>query len=148
MPFWLAHEHLSVTSAWVSLLMIISISNHGSCKSSINAVFSLACFSGETQRRGESHAGKINVMKDVELYRRSRSSNSIILKQVNASVAGKKKKTIRWWSYVNFHLMQFCLVMIMRFIFGDDWNNTPCWSRFAEESMFYGRFTLLYVFNL
>ena len=51
---------------------------------------------GKVSRRGESHAGKIDVMKDLELYGTRRSPNSIILKQVNASVAGKKKKTIRW----------------------------------------------------
>ena len=29
-------------------------------------------------------------------------------------------------SVVNFHCMQMSLVMSMRFIFGDDWNDAPC----------------------
>ena len=55
----------------------------------------------------------------------------IILEQVNTSVVEKKGKKI--WKvrlYVNFHCMQTSLVMIMRFIFSDDWNDALCWSSF------------------
>ena len=70
-----------------------------------------------------------------------RSTKSDILEQVNTSVVEKKKKKIRWWGCVNFHCMQMRPVMILRSIFGDNWNYAlllKLWSRFAEK-----RFLLL-----
>ena len=43
----------------------------------------------------------------------------------------------------DFYCMQMSLVMSRRFIFGDDWNDAPCWSRFAENDLkrlFYRRY--------
>ena len=42
--------------------------------------------------------------------------------------SGSKKRIILdeeklWWGYVSFHCIQISLVMSMRFIFGDDWND-------------------------
>ena len=31
--------------------------------------------------------------------------------------------------------MQISIVMSMRFIFGDDWNDAPCSARFAENDL-------------
>ena len=51
----------------------------------------------------------------------------------------KKKKNnlrlakLRWSGSVNFYCMQTSLVMCMWFVFGDDWNDVLCWSRFAEH---------------
>ena len=90
---------------------------------------------GHVSRPDESHAGKINA-KDVEVFRNGsvyefyRLKALIILEQANTSVVEKKRKKFRRWGYVNFHCMQMSLVMIMRIIFGDDWNDALCWSSF------------------
>ena len=36
-----------------------------------------------------------------------------------------------------FYCMQMSLVMSMRFIFGDDWNNAKCLSRFSAMQNFF-----------
>ena len=36
----------------------------------------------------------------------------------------------------DFYCMQIRLVMSMRFIFGDDWNNAKCLSRFSAKAKF------------
>ena len=38
-------------------------------------------------------------------------------------------EAINWSGVVNFHGMKMSLVMSMRFIFGDGWNDAPCSSR-------------------
>ena len=35
-------------------------------------------------------------------------------------------EAINWSGVVNFRYMKMSLVMSMRFIFGDDWNEAPC----------------------
>ena len=37
-----------------------------------------------------------------------------------------------WSGVVNFHCMQVSLLMSRRFIFGDDWNDAKCSSRFLD----------------
>ena len=37
----------------------------------------------------------------------------------------------------DFYCMQMSLVMSMRFIFGDDWNNAKCLSRFSAMAKFF-----------
>ena len=51
----------------------------------------------------------------------------------------KRRIKIRWWGCVNFHCMQMRLVMILRSIFGYNWNDAlliKLWSRFAEKRFF------------
>ena len=103
---------------------------------------------GWVPRRDENHAwkslGKITA-KDVELFRNGsvhkfyRLKALIPLEPVSASVV-EKKKNLKWvklrcWGSVNFHNMQISIVMSMRFIFGDDWNDAPCSARFAENDV-------------
>ena len=40
-----------------------------------------------------------------------------------------------WSGVVSFYCIQMSLVMSMRFIFGDDWNDSPCSSRFCSLAM-------------
>ena len=59
----------------------------------------------------------------------------ITLEQVNITESAKKKGRIlisktAISGVVNFYWMQMALVMRMRFIFGDDWNDVPCKSIF------------------
>ena len=44
-------------------------------------------------------------------------------------------EAINWSGVVNFHCMKMSLVMSMRFIFGDDWNDAPCSLRFYFLAM-------------
>ena len=62
----------------------------------------------------------------------------ITLEQVITSVVEKKENLYdqnfdgeaNWWDVVNFPCMQMSLVMSLRFIFGDDWNDAPRSPRF------------------
>ena len=39
---------------------------------------------------------------------------------------------MNWLGVVNSHFLQMSLLMSMRFIFGDDWNDAKCSSRFLD----------------
>ena len=54
--------------------------------------------------------------------------------KINVDVDVKWAKR-RWCGWVNIHFMQMSLVMSMQFIFGDDWSDTPSWSRFTENDL-------------
>ena len=62
----------------------------------------------------------------------------ITLEQLITSVVEKKENLYdqnfdgeaNWWDVVNFPCMQMSLVMSLRFIFGDDWNDAPRSPRF------------------
>ena len=137
-----------------------------SCKY-IDAIFSLACFSGEAQkmqaflyflsffscvrapkRGSKSHVFVAETVETGDKYlgvtkaMQGRLINNVGLRillfwnrWMLDQCLEKRRKQFRWWGYVNFHFMEFFLVMIMRFIFGDDWNDTLCWSRFAENDL-------------
>ena len=53
--------------------------------------------------------------------RRSLFWQAFLAETVERRILNEKK--LRWWGSVNFHCMQMGLVMSMRFIFGDDWND-------------------------
>ena len=46
-------------------------------------------------------------------------------------------EAINWSGVVNVHCMQMNLVLSMRFIFGGDWKNAPCSSRFWSLALIF-----------
>ena len=94
---------------------------------------------------GVTKAMQGRLMRKIQSFSRTcRSTNSIPWKSrlfwnkwILQWLKKRKRKKKTWWGYVNFHCMQMSIVMIMLFIFGDDWNDALCWSnfwsRFAEK---------------
>ena len=72
--------------------------------------------------------------------RRSLFWQAFLAETVERRILNEKK--LRWWGSVNFHCMQMDLVMSMRFIFGDDWNDAQrlldrrlkwAWKTYSKE---------------
>ena len=84
----------------------------------------------------EESLGKIDA-KDVEFLRNGsvhefyRSKALITLEQLNTSVETSMRWGYKLVGFVNFHCMQMSLVKSVRVIFGGDWNDAPCSSRFC-----------------
>ena len=95
-------------------------------------------------------AARKKAKKDVELFRNGsvhefyRLKALITLKQVITKMVGKKNNLNKqnfdgegnWLGVVSFHCLQRSLVMSMRFIFGDDWNDAPYSPPFLDFRLF------------
>ena len=112
----------------------------------VPGVISEDCGNWDKNRGVKKAMYRIEGCEDVEIFRNGsvhkfyRLKALITLEQVITSVVEKKNNLNEqnfdgednWSVVISFHCMQVSLLMSMRFIFGDDWNDAKCSSRFLD----------------